>query len=266
MGRDYLRLVLLGLLVLSAMACADCHYNESCSESCSNETACNEYINQSGCESAGGGCYWVEDTTTTSSTTTTTPSTTTSTTGSTTTTTLAAFLSNVSISSNVHINDYVTASVQLTNSNGPLEGQDCSVVSYYNGTMLNDYHTLCQYSPQIICGLTEESGGCNYAATTNCSFTDSGGGYYFKGRTDESLGYWWNKIYELRFTCNGKNSSGYFTLGLEKQPDTNKFEAFFNNYGGMVVLGVLVIFGLLGFISLGSFFVSWAWRSGKKKH
>jgi hypothetical protein len=154
----------------------------------------------------------------------------------------------------------------LTNSNGPLEGQDCSVVSYYNGTLVNDYKAQCQYAPQIICGLTTESGGCNYAATTNCSFTDSAGWYYFKGRTDESMGYRWNKTYELRFICNAKNSSAYFTLELESQPDTNKLEAFLNQYGGMIVLGILGIVVFLVFAVVVVLFLSWAWHRGKKKH
>jgi hypothetical protein len=199
-----------------------------------------------------------------STTTTTTTSVSTSS-GSTTSTTLAAFLSNVSISPVVHLNDVVSASVYLTNSNGPLEGQDCSVVSYFNGTILHDYHTLCQYAPQIICGLLSESGGCNYAATTNCSFTDSAGGYYFTGRTDESLGYSWNKTYELRFICNAKNSSAYFTLELEKQPDTSKLEAFLNQYGGMIVLGFLGTGALLVFAVILVSFLSWAWHRGRKK-
>jgi hypothetical protein len=132
--------------------------------------------------------------------------------------------------------------------------------------MLNDYHTLCQYAPQIICGLTEESGGCNYAATTNCSFTDSAGGYYFKGSTAESLGYRWNRTYELRFTCNGKNSSGYFTLELERQPDVNKLDAFVSQYGGMIVLGILAAgLGLLGFMIVVTV-ISWAWARGMNKH
>jgi hypothetical protein len=131
--------------------------------------------------------------------------------------------------------------------------------------MVNDYKTQCQYAPQIICGLTTESGGCNYAATTNCSFTDSAGWYYFKGRTDESLGYSWNKTYELRFICNAKNSSAYFTLELEKQPDTNKLEAFLNQYGGMIVLGIIGGGAGLLLLSFALFILSVAWNRGKKR-
>jgi len=192
---------------------------------------------------------------------------TTSTTAGATTTTLAAVLSNVSLPATVYINDIITARVQLTNTGGSyLEAQDCSVVSYHNGSLLYDYNTRCQYAPELLCGLDDSQPNlCNWAAASNCSFTDSMGNYYFMGRTDEGLGYRWNETYELVITCNMKNSSASFTLANQRGPvDTDRIEDFLRNNGGYVVLllagGLSALFGIALVLSV----IGWSWKRGQR--
>lgn len=149
-----------------------------------------------------------------------------------------AVLRNASVLSDVHVNDMVTARIQLINTLGQyLEGQDCSVVVYESNTsnVVHDYNTQCKYGEPYI----DTSG--NWVATSDCKFTDSLGWYYFQGRTDESMGYKFNEEYDLIFTCNGKTDTVTFQLDIEKQPaDSSKIEEYAMRYGGWIVAVCLI--------------------------
>lgn len=164
----------------------------------------------------------------------------------------SATLTNASASSEVYLNDLVSARVQIKNTLGSyLEGQDCAVVVYKanSSDIVHDYKTQCQKGePYLDCS----GSTCNWASVTNCAFSDSLGWYYFQGRTDESLGYEYGGAYDLVFVCNGKSATASFSVGLDKAPgDMDRIEALILTYGGFIVvvlaLGVvvLVFFGLL---------------------
>jgi hypothetical protein len=176
----------------------------------------------------------------------------------------SAVLGNMSVQSEVHINDYVTARVQILNTLGSmLEGQDASVSVYdANGSLIHDFRTLCQSKPEIVC----QGSVCNYASVSDCEFSDSQGWYYFKGKVLEADGFAYASNYTLRIVANGQMAESNFTTVLDKQPDTSKLEAFLNQYGGMIVLGILGTGALLVFAVIAVSFLSWAWHRGRKKH
>lgn len=150
-----------------------------------------------------------------------------------------ALLRNASVISEANINDWVTARIQVMNTLGQfLEGQDCSVSVYENTTenstaLIHDYETLCTIGEPYV----DDSG--NWVSPTECKFTDSRGWYYFKGKIDESMGYEYNKYYNLIFVCNGEVEIVTFLTTLDKQPDVTKFEAFMQKQGGYIVLAIL---------------------------
>lgn len=160
----------------------------------------------------------------------------------------AAVVGNVTISSAVYLDDYVSGQLQLKNTLGqPLEGQDCSVTAYLvNGSdlvLVKDYQTQCVYKPDLVC----PNGVCNYAAVIDCPFTDSGGWYHFKGKVFESEGFQYNRLYRLTFVCNGQIASGNFTTDLTRGTDMDKWGAWVSLRGGYILLGVVSIIALVAF-------------------
>ena len=153
----------------------------------------------------------------------------------------SAVLSNVSGDPVVHINDWVTGRVKLSNSLGAfLEDQDCSVVVYVSNSsiLVHDYDTRCRAGSSFV----DRHG--DWVSIGNCSLTDSGGWYYFKGRVDESMGFEYDQVYDLIFMCNGQTANFSFTTSFEKTPlDMRKTEDFIRNYGGLLV--IYVFFGFL---------------------
>ncbi len=169
----------------------------------------------------------------------------------------SASLSSVSASDVYYINDYVSASVQLTNTLGSyLEGQDCSVVVYEVNTshLIHDYNTLCYVGESFV-----DANG-NLVSTSDCKLTDSSGFYHFKGRTDESLGYVYGESYDIVMVCNSKNATHTFRLDLDKPYDIGKVEHFSQRYGGLIVLAILMGAGILVVVS----FVVWFIYQSKK--
>lgn len=166
----------------------------------------------------------------------------------------AAVLSNLSVLSDVHLNDYVTASIQLKNTLGEyLEGQDCRVVILKANTseVVHDYDTSCKIKPALVCSGSDV---CNYQSVSDCKFTDSMGMYFFKGSTAESLGFEYDQEYSIVFDCNGQTGNSTFRMGLDKAPaDMNKIEYQVYEYGGYIVVGA--VFGAIGLIVLA--FVLW---------
>ena len=149
----------------------------------------------------------------------------------------SALLTNASVLSEAHINDWVTARVQVKNTLGSyLEGQDCSVSIYGANTtiLIHDYDTLCSTGEPYI----DASG--NWVSPTDCKFTDSMGWYYFKGEITEDLGFEYDKSYDLIFVCNGKTETVTFLTTLDKQPDINKLEDFVQKQAGYILLGVVL--------------------------
>lgn len=148
-----------------------------------------------------------------------------------------ALLTNASVCSTPHINDWVTARVQLKNTLGSyLEGQDCSVSIYEANTtiLIHDYDTLCSTGEPYV------DGSGNWVSPTDCKFTDSRGWYYFKGEITEDLGFEYDHHYDLVFVCNAKTATATFLTTLEKQPDMNKLEDFVQKQGGYIVLGIVI--------------------------
>ena len=159
----------------------------------------------------------------------------------------ATNLSGAYVNPVVHINDWVTARIQLLSSSGSgIEGQDCSVVIYDNNSVLiYDYKSLCQKNEPFL----DDAG--NWAVFSGCRFSDSGGWYFFKGRVDESMGFEYDQVYDLVFTCNAVSSTVSFNTSFEKTPlDMAKTENFIRNYSGLLVVvfpvGLLLI--LLGVV------------------
>lgn len=155
----------------------------------------------------------------------------------------SAVLSNVSGDPVVHLNDWVSGRVRLSNSVGAfLEDQDCSVVVYMSNSsiLVHNYDTRCLAGPSFV----DRHG--DWVSIGDCSLTDSGGWYYFKGRVDESMGFVYDESYDLVFTCNGQTANFSFTTSFEKTPlDMRKTEDFIRNYGGL-----FVVYGVFGFLCL----------------
>lgn len=175
-------------------------------------------------------------------------------------TSYSAVLTNVSAYPAVHINHWIAGRVQLRNTLGQyLDGQDCSVTVYAHNTsiLIHDYDTQCQTGEPYV----DKNG--NWASITNCVFTDSMGWYYFKGRTDEAMGYEYDKKYDLVFVCNGETIKTTFFVDLERQIDTHKIEDFAQRYGGVILLGILVGVFLLGVVCIIIYFLN---RSQKKRN
>jgi hypothetical protein len=162
----------------------------------------------------------------------------------------SAVIGNVSVSSSVYLDDYVSGELQLRNTLGqPLEGQDCSVAAYLaNGSdlvLVKDYSTQCLYKPDLVC----PNGVCNYAAVIDCPFTDSDGWYRFRGKVLESEGFQYNRLYRLTFVCNAQIASANFTTGLSRGTDMDKWGDWISSQGGFIVLGVISIIGLVVFVA-----------------
>ena len=154
----------------------------------------------------------------------------------------SAILSNVSGDPVVHINDWVSGRVRLSNSLGAfLEDQDCSVVVYdSDSVVVHDYDTRCRAGSSFV----DRHG--DWVSVGNCSLTDSGGWYFFKGRVDESMGFEYDQVYDLVFTCNGQTGNFSFTTSFEKSPlDMRKTEDFIRNYSGL-----FIIYGFFSFLCL----------------
>jgi hypothetical protein len=171
----------------------------------------------------------------------------------------SAVLSNASASSTVPMSGFLTGKVQIKNTLGSyIEGADCSVTALENGTVVHDFGTQCKVKPGIDC-----SGiACNYLAPSDCAFSDSQGWYYFSSQIDEGKNFIYGRTYELRFVCNGQNTSSYFTVGLSKAPDTDYMGDWIQRYNGIIFLVVVaLVLCVLLLAGLG-----WISSKGKKRN
>jgi hypothetical protein len=148
------------------------------------------------------------------------------------------YVQNVSVSPKVWLNDYVSGSVFLIDSNNmTLEGIPCSVVAIDNDTkqLLKVWDVSCRKGEPYLDG-----NGNWVVISKTCKISDSMGYYYFKGGVMEDEGFQMGRYYDLKFTCGGASNSSTFYVDVPKPQDVSKWFAFSRRYLGIIVFLLFV--------------------------
>lgn len=164
-----------------------------------------------------------------------------------------AILQNFSISERVYLNDIVSAKVNLYSNitNMSLDGQDCSVVAYENGTtkLIKWWDTQCRAGEPDV----DDEG--NWFTYTNCPLSDTMGNYYFTGKITEDDGFEYGKYYRLVINCNRNSAEGVFYVDIPKPADIDKWFDFIRRHFGTIILWLLVGLFAVGVILVGLLYI-----------
>jgi hypothetical protein len=148
------------------------------------------------------------------------------------------YVENVTISSKVWLNDYVSGYVFLVDSNNmTLNGVSCSVVAIENEshTLTKIWDVSCRDGEPYV-----DTDGNWVVISKTCKISGADGFYYFKGNVLEDDGFQAGRYYDLKFTCYGASNSSAFYVDVPKPADISARFTFARRYLGLIILWLIV--------------------------